>query len=252
MADREWEEATGLALARRTYLYGVFHLVFGGAPAAEAVAGIFSDQTREALDFAAGLLAADGSAAAAADAELGDTGRTLAQWAAEAPDCAVAGAARLGDPAFPEELQSDYTRLLQVPGESYVHPWESPYIGKETMIFQESTLDVRSFYHDAGFKLAAEKHFPDDHIGAMMDYLAQQAMAAYDAFADGDDAAAARLLAVQREFLQKHVLTWVDAFASKMVANDPRGYYGSFAAAMAAFAHADEAWLGPVIEELGA
>ncbi len=249
MADREWEEATGLALARRAYLYGAFHLVFGGAPTAEVVGGIFSEQTREALEFAAGLLAADG--AAAADCELEGTGRTLLQWAAEAPDCAVAGAERLGDSSFAEELLSDYTRLLQVPGEGYVHPWESPYIGKETMIFQESTLDVRSFYHDAGFRLAAEKHFPDDHIGAMMDYLAQQAMASYDAFADGDDAAAAQLLAVQREFLQKHVLTWVDAFAAKMVANDPRGYYGSFAAAMAAFAHADEAWLGSAIEELG-
>ena len=70
-----------------------------------------------------------------------------------------------------EALASDYAKLFQVPGASYVHPWESPYVGKESMVFQESTLDVRSFYHEAGFKLRAEKHFPDDHIAAMMDYL---------------------------------------------------------------------------------
>lgn len=250
MADQQQEEALGLALARRAYLYSVFHAVFGGSPAPEALQGIFSDQTREALEFADGLLAQDDLAGLGA-ALLADTGRSLGDWAHDAPARVEAAAQRLDDPAFAEEMQSDYMRLLQVPGEDYVHPWESPYVGKEGMVFQENTLDVRSFYHDAGFKLAAEKQFPDDHIGAMTDYLGRQAMAAYDAFADGDDARAAQLLAVQRDFLQKHVLTWVDAFAGKIAQNDSRGYYGFFAAALAAFAHADEAWLGPVIEELG-
>ena len=250
MANREHEEALGLQLVRRAYLYGVFHLAFGGEPTDEGLRSLFGERTREALAYVCSLLKQP-ELQEVAERPLGAQGRTLAQWACEGPEWAQAGARRLDDPAFLEELRSDYTKLLQVPGEDYVHPWESPYVGKESMIFQESTIDVRSFYHDAGFRLAAEKRFPDDHIGAMMDYLARQAMAAYDAFADGDDAAAARLLTVQWDFLQKHVLSWVDDFATAMLQHDARGYYGTLAAVMAAFARADEACLGPVIEELG-
>lgn len=251
MVDQEREELIGLALARRAYLYSMFHLVFGSEPAPEALQGIFSTQTREALEFADGLLA-QGDLAETGSTQLADTGCTLGEWVRKAAMRVASGTERLGDPAFLEDMKSDYARLLQMPGESYVHPWESPYVGKEGMIFQESTLDVRSFYHEAGFKLAAEKRFPDDHIGAMMDYLGHQALAAYEAFADGDDAAAAQLLSVQRDFLRKHVLSWVDAFAAKMVQNDSHGCYGALAAAMAAFARGDEAWLGAVVEELRA
>ncbi len=101
-----------------------------------------------------------------------------------------------------------------MPGAYYVHPWESPYVGKESMVFQESTLDVRSFYHAAGFKLRAEKRFPDDHIAATMDYLGRSSQRAYEAFADGRDDEARRTLAAQGQFVDRHLLKWVDQFAA--------------------------------------
>ena len=69
-------------------------------------------------------------------------------------------------------MKSDYAKLFQIPGDSYVSSWESPYVGTEQALFQCSTLNVREAYHAAGLKLQAEGHFPDDHIAAMMEYLA--------------------------------------------------------------------------------
>lgn len=249
MNGHEQEEALGLKLAQRAYLYGAFHLVFSGEPTEESARSMFAEQTREALAFAAALMGRDGLEAVAGRSLVAGA-PTLGLLAQEGPQCVDAGAERLNDDGFVEELRSDYTRLLRVPGESYVYPWESPYLGQEAMMFQESTVDVRSYYHDAGLELAAEKHFPDDHIAAMMDYLHHQGLASYEAFADGDDAEAANLLAVQLEFLQRHVLTWVDDFAAKMLTNDARGYYGSLAGAMAAFTRADAEELPSVIEQI--
>ncbi|MEI3232842.1 MAG: molecular chaperone TorD family protein [Gordonibacter pamelaeae] len=126
-------------------------------------------------------------------------------------------------------------------------PWESPYTGKESVVFQESTLDVRSFYHAAGFKLRAERRFPDDHIAAMMDYLGALSQRAYEAFADGRDDEAARTLATQRQFVDRHLLNWVDQFAAKVIENDAQGCYGALAGGMAAFAALDRA-LGEQVE----
>lgn len=183
---------------------------------------------------------------------VGAQGVTSVQWIREAQERFEAAREQLDDSTLLDGLQSDYVKLFQVPGKDYVRPWESVYAGVNPTMFQESTLEVRAFYHDAGFRLAAERHFPDDHIGAMMDFMGHQAMAAYDAFADGDDGSAAQLLAVQRDFLQSHVLTWGDDFAVEVMEHDGSGYYGTAAVAMAVFARADEACLGPIIDELKA
>ena len=68
-------------------------------------------------------------------------------------------------------LKASFTRLFLVPGASFVHPWESPYIGKEVMLFQESTLDVRHRYAAYGFAAAEFGHFPEDHVSMMLDFL---------------------------------------------------------------------------------
>ncbi|WP_225748690.1 molecular chaperone [Paraeggerthella sp. Marseille-Q4926] len=185
---------------------------------------------------------------------VGSCGRSLGEWVGEAVACIERHAVQIEDPAcveaFVESLRSDYDMLFQVPGELYVHPWESPHIGKESMVFQESTLDVRSFYRNAGFKLQTEGSFPDDHIAAMMDYMGRMGHRAYEAYADGCDEDAVQVLAEQRRFLISHITTWVDQFANTVIENDEHACYGALAGAMAAFAHLDEVLLTRVEREL--
>ena len=246
---RECEAA--MALARRAYLYNLLHVVFGSAPSREGVAAMFGEQGRDVLEAVRDELGRDGFQRVARH-QVGSSGRSAAACMDEACACVRKSAASAGDEAFIEALASDYARLFQVPGASYVHPWESPYVGKESMVFQESTLDVRSFYHEAGFKLRAEKHFPDDHIAAMMDYLGRTSQRAYEAYADGRDSEVRQTLAVQGRFLDKHLLTWVDAFASAVIQKDGRAFYAAFAGVLAAFARMDRAVAARLEEELTA
>ena len=123
-------------------------------------------------------------------------------------------------------------------------------MGKEKLLFQESTLDVRSYYYDAGFKLQAERRSPDDHVAARMDYLGRMSGRAFEAYADGDDDQVRRILETQRDFLSKHVLTWIGDLVAQTVEKDERAYYAAFAVAMDAFVRFDDWFLGSAVREL--
>ena len=249
MGNKEQESRIAMALAYRAYLCGMFHTLFGGGADKAFAERLFSNNTQDALAWLDERVRAD---SAIADKSVGVSGRTLGECAKEAVSC-VDQHIQAGDVADAAlAMRDDYPKLFQVPGDAYVRPWESPYINADGMLFRGSTLDVRSYYHQAGFKLQAEKHFPDDHIAAMMDYLVRMCQCAYDAFADGDDAAVEETLHTQDDFMRKHVLTWVDAFADKVIKNDTRAYYAAFAGAMTAFAHVDGACVQEVLAELSA
>lgn len=236
MSEHEREQEIGVELAERAFAYGVLHVVFGGEPTADIVQTSVAAETRELL---ARLANVDAYACSDVPSDLGEAFSLLER-----------AAARVDDAAYLDELQSSYTRLFITPGASFVRPWESPYVGKEVMLFQESTLDVRRRYHEAGFKLQAEKRFPDDHIGALMDFQNRLAQRVYDAFADGDDARACALLEEQASFNEDHVLTWIDAFAEEVVAHDDLGFYRAFAQIIAAFARTDTARARALAREL--
>ena len=142
--------------------------------------------------------------------------------------------------------------MFQVPGDSYVRPWESPYTSTDGMLFRGSTLDVRSFYHQAGFRLQAEQHFPDDHISAMMDYMARMSQCVYEAYADGRDENAAKTASYPERLSAEACADVVDAFADEVIRKDIRAYYAAFAGAMAAFAHVDAAHVEKLAAELSA
>lgn len=253
MPNNERESAIAMMLARRAYLYRLLHVVFGGRPSGDVVSSMVGQETLASFAYVKEALAQDDFADLAAR-PLGSTGRSLAACVDEAIARIEKAGREAADPAladgFVEGLRTDYDQLFQVPGDRYVHLWESPYTGQESMVFQESTLDVRSFYHDAGFKLRAEKRFPDDHIAAMMDYLGCMGQRAYEAFADGCDDEVLQTLATQRRFAERHVLNWVDLFADKVVEQDVRGYYAAFAAGMAAFVRLDDEMVGRLEKEL--
>ena len=55
------------------------------------------------------------------------------------------------------------------------------------MLFQESTLDVRSRYAEYGFAAVEYGHFPEDHVSMMLDFLAHLSTRAFDAFESEED-----------------------------------------------------------------
>ena len=235
MDSKDEEKRIAMTLARRAYLYGAFHVVFGDGVHEASAAQLFGENTAGALAWLAGKVAADEGLS---EKSVGLSLRTMTECVAEAVACV--GEHSEGDAVSKATaaMEEDFPKLFQVPGDSYVRPWESPYTSTDGMLFRGSTLDVRSFYHQAGFRLQTEQHFPDDHVSAM--------------YADGRDEDAAKTLRTQSDFLRNHVLTWVDAFADEVIRKDIRAYYAAFAGAMAAFAHVDAAHVEKLAAELSA
>lgn len=252
MFDEELEKRIGMDLACRAYLYDLLHEVFGGDCSSDSIARYFGKQTREMIAHEAAALS-DCSREANNRRIVGNGARTLEQCA----EAALAyidsrqGAVHESPSEYAAEMKSDYAKLFQIPGDSYVSSWESPYVGTEQALFQCSTLNVREAYHAAGLKLQAERHFPDDHIAAMMEYLAYMGTRAYDCFADGRDAECVQVLQDSKDFLASHVLTWIDAFANNVIEKDTRGYYVAFAQAATVVAHVDDVRLDLLIDRIG-
>lgn len=252
MFDEELEKRIGMDLACRAYLYDLLHEVFGGDCSSDSIARYFGKQTREMIAHEAVALS-DCSREANNRRIVGNGARTLEQCA----EAALAyidsrqGAVHESPSEYAAEMKSDYAKLFQIPCDSYVSSWESPYVGTEQTLFQCGTLNVRAAYHAAGLKLQAERHFPDDHIAAMMEYLAYMGTRAYDCFADGRDAECARALRTSKDFLTSHVLTWIDAFANNVIEKDTRGYYAAFAQVATVVAHGDDVRLDLLIDRIG-
>ena len=244
MPDQQLESRIGMDLARRAYLYDLLHAVFGGNCSPDFVAKLFGAQAREMFSC---------EAAAISDGDpFVDGGRVLAKMDCTLNDCARevlacyderGGLSSDAAAALASEMKGDYAKLFQIPGDCYVHMWESPYVGTEQTLFQCSTLDVRAAYHAAGLKLQAEKQFPDDHIAAMLGYLSCMGSRAYEAYADGRDSECRKALQDSKAFLEAHVLTWVNAFAQKVIERDARGLYAAFAQGTVVVAHVDNAQL---------
>lgn len=252
MFDEELEKRIGMDLACRAYLYDLLHEVFGGDCSSDSIARYFGKQTREMIAHEAVALS-DCSREANNRRIVGNGARTLEQCA----EAALAyidsrqGAVHESPSEYAAEMKSDYAKLFQIPGDSYVSSWESPYVGTEQALFQCGTLNVRAAYYAAGLKLQAERHFPDDHIAAMMEYLAYMGTRAYDCFADGRDAECVRALRTSKDFLTSHVLTWIDAFANNVIEKDTRGCYGAFAQVATVVAHVDDVRLDLLIGRIG-
>ena len=104
-----------------------------------------------------------------------------------------------------DSLCADYTRLMIGPGKVVAPPWESVYVGEERLLFQERTLQVRSWYLRFGFKIPNLYKEPDDHIGLELSFVGHLAGQALAALEQQNQSAFDELLASQRQFLSSHL-----------------------------------------------
>ena len=106
------------------------------------------------------------------------------------------------------DLQADNMRLFVGIGKVLAPIWESVYFNDERMVFQEETLQVRSWFRR--FKLESEKLYqePDDHLGLELAFVAHLALLGLQALEQNDEAAFQQSLDAQRHFLSEHLLKW--------------------------------------------
>lgn len=115
-----------------------------------------------------------------------------------------------------EEFLLDYEAMFRVPGEAYIHPYESVYRHesysnggvKKATVHMVWAQEVAKLYEAEG--LAPREGFSElpDHLGVELEFMAFLCHRAAEAVASGDHKEAEIFGSKQREFLQNHLLRW--------------------------------------------
>ena len=136
-------ETIEILLQNRCHLYQVLHTVFSGEPNEELIRQLAGDPTSMAFEILSETKEDIMGKMALFVKKLGER---LEERSVE------------DQPSFLDQLKSEYTKLLVGPGKMIAYPWESVYLGKENLLFQESTLRVRQFYRKYGYHPCNANH----------------------------------------------------------------------------------------------
>ncbi len=118
------------------------------------------------------------------------------------------------------DLLLEFTRLFV--GPSAVPLYESVYRSQSGLMMQEETLAVRKKYMEAGLVVHPDRSFPDDHIGAELEfvfYLCQKAAGAKKA------EELFPWLRMQQVFFQDHLNHWVPPLCDRVFQEADSPYF---------------------------
>lgn len=123
-----------------------------------------------------------------------------------------------------ENVSVEYTHLFVGPPSPAAAPWETMYRNAEVTVgFGEATFQMRGLLCEADLKVDNENNQYEDHMGLELLFLSKMCrMAPSAATLDGGCSDELQSLMI---FVQKHPLSWIDAFGRRIAASVPRGYY---------------------------
>jgi len=225
----EIKESVELLLTNRNFIYSLLYKVFGREP------------DREMLD----ILTAQGTGEAFAilstveDDTLSRVPAFLGKVAEEAKDH-----------NYMEGLNTEYTRLFIGPVKLVAPPWESIYRGKESMLFQESTLAVRGFYKSFGLKPEGYPHVADDSLPLELAFMSKLAERSLEALKSDNKEQLLFNLKGSLNFLDAHLLVWIPKFLECMVEAPSDMLYPQMSLVLSEFIKKDKEVLEEIIAAL--
>lgn len=131
-----------------------------------------------------------------------------------------------------EDLHWDYTKMFIGPFEVLASPWESVYVGKERLLFQRTTMDVRKIYEKFGFKTSENTIEADDHIGLELDFmyhLNQLCITSGNEQTEMTIREIHYLLTEQQRFIEQHLSVFVPEFSALVTKHAETGMFRGMA-----------------------
>lgn len=151
-----------------------------------------------------------------------------------------------------DALAVDFARLFIVRSRGTKHaayPFESVYSpARRTM--GDARDDVVACYRAAGLGKSDGWRVSEDHIALELDFMRVLGERAIEALATGDADGAADALKRQRDFLERHLLAWVPAFAEEMGRQAHTSFYRELAGGTVAFLKEDQGRLALLAREI--
>lgn len=127
-------------------------------------------------------------------------------------------------------------------------PYESVYTSEGGLMMQDAYSEVLQVYRSANFTKNPDFTEPEDHVAVELAFMALLCERAVEALQGGNEEAAERSLAVQRSFLQQHLLNWIAPFARDVRAAAENGFYVHLASFTEVYLCADEQALSEVLD----
>lgn len=149
-----------------------------------------------------------------------------------------------------EELHWDYTRMLVGPLKLPAPPWESVYVRKDKLLFQETTLKVRRKYRKYGFTSSELGLEAEDHIGLELDFMYHLNNLSLKIAREQNESAGEEmkeLLLEQQKFLNEHLLAFALEFADKMAESAETRFYQGMAKVLKGFLPLDSKVLSELL-----
>ena len=127
-----------------------------------------------------------------------------------------------------EELAVEFTRLFLGPG-PHISPHESVHHelkqGKWGTLWGDSTVEVKNFIESAGLKVESELNLIHDHISVELEFMQLLTRREAKAREKGDNKTAAQCVKMEKEFLERHLTSWVPPFCDKVIATTDSSFY---------------------------
>lgn len=144
-----------------------------------------------------------------------------------------------------ENLHWDFTQLFVGPEAPTAPPWESYYVRKDQLLFQETTKSVVEIYQKHGFGIDEKAFEAADHIGLELDFLFQLNLLVIEHLQANptDQLFVQNSLKLQHHFLTEHPLRFCSQLAQKMQDGAQTKFYQQLGFLLAHFLTHDEKWL---------
>jgi TorA maturation chaperone TorD len=155
-----------------------------------------------------------------------------------AGDAAVAG----GNSSL-DSLAVEHARLFIGPFQLVAPPYGSIYLDDAKTVMGNSTARVAAFYQASGLHLADDFHELPDHFAVELEFISYLAFKQREAELSGDKDEVIRFVGLQREFLGRFLMPWLEPFTSAIITDGEAPFYQAVARCTAAFVTADYAEL---------
>jgi TorA maturation chaperone TorD len=126
--------------------------------------------------------------------------------------------------ALVPDLLVEFTRLFI--GPSPVPLYESVYRSASGLVMQEETAAVRKKYLQAGLVVHPDRSFPDDHIGAELEFVFYLCQRTAQATAAEEQEV---LLRMQEAFFREHLVHWVPLLCDRLFEEAESPYFKGIA-----------------------
>lgn len=126
-----------------------------------------------------------------------------------------------------EDLHWDYTRMFIGPFELPVSPWESAYVTKDRLLFQETTLTIRKLYAKYDFQ-TVDLIEADDHFGLELDFMYHLNQLSIESSQPDNPNALAEvsyLLREQQSFIENHLSKFIPEITEKIEEHAETKFY---------------------------